>query len=312
MMRLWCEQAVPIREMVPYMMAATVAVGLKDQFSRAESNDLIWILRPTAGLVEWISGLSFIYDPCTGFVNMNHGIAIAPACSGVNFLIIAYIMSFFSFAGHYHGMGRWLWLVITLSCAYFLTIAVNSTRIALSIESITHGVHLGWLTPERIHRVEGVVVYFFFLSLYYLGMKGLTKLHDAWKGKSGGSGQGMTRAAFIGMGPLVWYLLVALVVPVLTGNYQKQRGLFVEHGVVVVVSCTLVLCLLHGIRRLLYFSRGLAKRNPPMTAINEGSICTVGDIPDAPGDRYNFGVNAINLEHSFNSFMRNATRKNNF
>ena len=251
-MKLWRRRAVPIREVIPYIMAAIVAVGLKDQFSRAESNDLLWILGPTAGLVEWISGLSFIYDPSAGFVNMVHGLIIAPACSGVNFLIIAYVMSFFSFAGHFDGMGRWLWLVLTLSCAYFLTIAVNSIRIGLSIESITHGIHLGWLTPERIHRIEGVVVYFFFLSLYYLGMKGLTRLHDDRKGKSGGSHQGATRTAFIGMGPLVWYLLVALGVPVLTGNYQKQGGLFVEHGVVVVVSCLFVLCLLHGIHRLLY------------------------------------------------------------
>ena len=251
MMKLWRKRAVPIREVIPYIMAAIVAVGLKDQFSRAASDDLLWILGPTAGLVEWISGLSFIYDPSAGFVNMGHGIAIAPACSGVNFLIIVYAMSFFSFAGHYNGMGRWLWLILTLFCAYFLTIAVNSIRIWFSIESITHGIHLGWLTPERIHRIEGVVVYFFFLSLYYLGMKGLTRVHDARKGESSGNGQGAGQIAFISMGPLVWYLLVALVVPVLTGNFREQGGLFVEHGIVVVVSCALILCLLHGIRRLL-------------------------------------------------------------
>ncbi|MFZ2633968.1 MAG: exosortase K [Desulfosalsimonadaceae bacterium] len=252
MMKLWRKRAIPIREVIPYIMAAIVAVGLKDQFSRAASDDLLWILGPTAGLVEWISGLSFIYDPSAGFVNMVNGIAIAPACSGVNFMIIAYAMSFFSFVGHYDGMGRWLWLILTLSCAYFLTIAVNSIRIGLSIESITHGIHLGWLTPERIHRIEGVVVYFFFLSLYYLGMKGLPRIHDDRRGKFNRSRQGAERIAFTGMGPLVWYLLVALVVPVLTGNFREQGGRFVEHGVVVVVSCALVLCLLHFIRRLLW------------------------------------------------------------
>lgn len=242
---------ISIVELVPYFMAAIVAVGLKYQYSRAACDELLWILRPTADVVGWLSGLSFIHDASAGFVNMGRGIAIAPACSGVNFLIISYVMSFFSFAGHYNRMGRWLWLAVTLSCAYFLTIVVNSIRIFLSIESITHGIHLGWLTPERIHRIEGVVVYFFFLSLYYLGMKWLAEAHDARKEASGGSGRGGGKVVFIGVGPFFWYLLVALVVPVLTGNYREQGGRFIEHGVVVVVSCALVLCLLHCIRRLL-------------------------------------------------------------
>ncbi|RJP83911.1 MAG: exosortase K [Desulfobacteraceae bacterium] len=252
-----------IVEVVPYFMAAMVAVGLKYHYSRAGSDDLLWILRPTADVVGWISGLSFIYDPSAGFVNMGRGIAIAPACSGVNFLIIAYVMSFFSFAGHYNRMERWLWLAVTLCCAYFLTIGVNSIRIFLSIESIAHGIHLGWLTPERIHRIEGVVVYFFFLTLYYLGMKWLTKFYDTRKGMTGGIRQERKTFAFIGMGPFFWYLLVALVVPVLTGNYREQGGRFIEHGVVVVVSCALVLCLLHGIRRFLW----------PMTKARIGEAC---------------------------------------
>jgi exosortase K len=228
---------------MPYALCAAIAYGLKYHYSRASVDDLLWILSPTAGLVEWLSGVSFIYDPSKGFVNAVRGIAIAPACGGVNFLIIAFVMSFFSFGNRYATWkSRVKWLVVSLLLSYAMTLAVNSIRICVSIESITHGFHGGWLTQDRVHRIEGVVINFFVLAVFYTGMEQLTKLHD--KSKS------MGRAAFTGLKPLFWYLLVALVVPVLTGNYREHGGQFLEHGLMVVVSSFVVLVLLHSIRRL--------------------------------------------------------------
>jgi hypothetical protein len=50
--------------------------------------------------------------------------------------------------------------------------------------------------------------------------------------------------------PLFWYLLVALVVPLLTGNYREHGRQFLEHGLMVVGSSVFVLVLLHSLRRL--------------------------------------------------------------
>jgi len=228
---------------IPYALCAAMAYGLKYHYSRASVDDLFWILSPTAGLVEWLSGVSFLYDPSKGFVDAVQGIAIAPACGGVNFLIIAFVMSFFSFEGRYETWkGRVLWLAVSFLLSYAMTLAVNSIRICVSIESITHGFHGGWLTQDRVHRIEGVVINFFFLAVFYAGMEQLTRLHD--KRKSEG------RAAFTGLQPLFWYFLVALVVPVFTGNYREHGGHFFEHGLMVVVSSFVVLVLLHSIRRL--------------------------------------------------------------
>lgn len=234
-------------DLIPYAVGAAVAVCLKYLYSQATSDDLIWILGPTSGLVSWLTGHSFVHDSLRGFVNPDLAIAIAPACSGVNFLIIAYIMSFFSFAHRSPGLlGKWVWMVITLSCSYVLTLFVNTIRICLSIASICHDVHFGWLTPERIHRIEGVMIYFFFLCLFYQGIQYLTARPPKH------ANQPANRFGLIWMGPLFWYITVALIVPIITGNYREQQGRFVEHGLMVLVSCICVLIVYSCVRRLLF------------------------------------------------------------
>jgi exosortase K len=120
---------------IPYALCAAIAYALKYHYSRASVDDLLWILYPTAGLVEWLSGISFLYDPSKGFVNAVQGIAIAPACGVVNFLIIAFVMSFFSFEGRFATWkGRMLWLAVSLLLSYAMTITVNSIRICVRSE----------------------------------------------------------------------------------------------------------------------------------------------------------------------------------
>ena len=80
-----------------YVIALLIAFGLKYHYSRASSEDLAWILRPTAGVVEQISGIHFEKEEGTGYINREHRIIIVPSCAGVNFLIIAFCMTVFSF-----------------------------------------------------------------------------------------------------------------------------------------------------------------------------------------------------------------------
>jgi exosortase K len=118
------------------VLASFLAVGLKYHYSEAGSEDLVWILRPTASLVEWISGIPFEEEAHTGFVSYARRIVIAPACAGVNFLIIAFCMAAFS---SLHRIQRqrvkWLWLTGSLVSAYGLTVFANAVRIMVSIYS---------------------------------------------------------------------------------------------------------------------------------------------------------------------------------
>jgi len=154
------------------LLALFFAVGLKYHYSKAGSEDLAWILRPTAALVEQISGIPFEEEADTGFISRSHWVIIAPTCAGVNFLIIAFCMAAFSGFHHIeHKRGKILWLSAGMVSAYLLTIFVNTLRIILSIYAYDADIYSGWLTPQRMHRLEGVIIYFFFLCLFYRIMK---------------------------------------------------------------------------------------------------------------------------------------------
>jgi exosortase K len=232
-----------------YAVAMMVAFGLKYMYSRASGDDLTWILGPTAGLVRAMTGVAFFADGTAGYVNGDLGIAIAPACSGVNFLIIAYAMAFFSFAHHGRTLAaRIQWMALSLGGAYLLTLGVNGVRISVSIVTISRGMEFGWLTAERIHRLQGIVIYFFFLCLYYQVLNhvvGYPEESKAWA----------RRAVSFVRGPLVWYLSVVLLVPVLTGHYRDQDGRFAEHFLTVAVSCACVLLVMGVIRRFFHDHR---------------------------------------------------------
>lgn len=223
--------------LMPYFVAGVIAVSLKCLYSRASSDDLTWILAPTAHLVSWLTGLSFIMDSPAGYVNRDYGITIAPSCSGVNFLIIAFAMAFFSFARRLPTDGsKYLWIGAALTCSYALTLGVNTLRICVSIATISHDIHAGWLTSERIHRIEGIVIYFFFLCLFYHGLHKSTAVDN--------------RIGKPKTGPLFWYLTMALFVPVMTGNFRNTEHAFIEHGLTVILVCSFVLGLMFGLRKL--------------------------------------------------------------
>lgn len=222
--------------LLPYAVALTVALGLKYHYSQAEVDDLLWMMAPTADLVSRMTGLAFVHDPLAGFVNGELGIAIAPACSGVNFLIVAFGMAFFSFAHRCETVAtRAFWVALSLAAAYLLTLGVNSLRIGLSIATIRHGIHAGWLTPDRIHRMEGIVICFFFLCLFYRGLHHFTRVPGSEPDRSRPS----VLWVFV---PFVWYLAMALAVPLATGNFRDHPERFAEHGLTVcLISLAMVM-----------------------------------------------------------------------
>jgi exosortase K len=221
-----------------------IAVGLKYHYSHARSDDLAWILSPTAGMVEYMSGIQFEKEAGAGFVNHEYRTIIAPSCAGVNFLIIAFCMAVFSGLHHLRSNRlKAFWLGHSAVCAYLLTIAVNTFRIVTSIYTFEFEVHHGWLTPERFHRVEGVFIYFFFLCLYYLALEKIIR-HSSWDGErkkklidSNRDAVRIIHAAFI---PLFWYIFISLGVPLLNRAYLKNGPRFVEHGVVMLSVCMVV------------------------------------------------------------------------
>ena len=232
-----------------YLFALLIAFGLKYHYSRAGSDDLLWILRPTAGLVEYLSGIKFENEANTGFVSQGYQIIIAPSCAGINFLIVAFCMAVF--AGLHvikHCWLKHLWLAASLACAYILTVAVNSLRIIAAIYSYNAAIYFSWITPERVHRLEGIVIYFFFLCLFYMII-----IRTVQRNRQGAVRKPISairhycaendyiRWACSGLIPLFWYGLITLGVPVFSGAFQENSSRFKEHSWTVILASVAVL-----------------------------------------------------------------------
>ncbi len=241
-----------IQNSIFYFFTLFIAIGLKYHYSRADSEDLVWILGPTAGLVEYLSGIQFVREVHTGFISQRYGILIAPSCAGINFLITAFCMAVFS-SIHVikHFKPKLMWLVANLACAYFLTVTVNTVRIIVSIYSYNADIYFGWLTPPRVHRLEGVVIYFFFLSLFYMII--IRAVHDIQQGalkkpliaiSDYRVGNDYFKWVCSSLVPFFWYALVTLGVPLANGALQQNSNRFKEHGWTVLWASLAVLAVI--------------------------------------------------------------------
>jgi len=148
--------------------ALGLAWGLKDFYSRAHFEDLLWVLSPTRRVVEWISGASFEAEPGAGYLSRDRLCQIVPACAGINFMIVA----FCSLAcGLVHELrsprARAAWIAVSALAAYGVTVLANAARITIGMRLHEAGASLGPLTPDRIHCIEGVAVYFLFLCVLF-------------------------------------------------------------------------------------------------------------------------------------------------
>jgi exosortase K len=248
-------RAALIKNSILYIIVLLMAVGLKYHYSHARSGDLGWILAPTAGMVEYLSGMAFEKEDGAGFVNRENRIIIAPSCAGVNFLIIAFCMAAFSGLCHLNSSGSKIcWVGSSAAWAYGLTIAVNTLRIIGSIYLYNTDISCHGLTPERLHRIEGVFIYLFFLCLFYMALNKI--LHFCNRNPKNKQKKWICQyQGSIGWGygaviPLSWYVMISLGIPLLNRAYQKNGPQFVEHSLVILCGCMVVFLIVFLIQSL--------------------------------------------------------------
>lgn len=235
-----------------YALVLLMALTFKYHYSRSGSDDLLWVLGPTAGLVEVLSRLPFEKEAGTGYVNQTHHVVIAPPCAGINFLIIALCMT--AFSGIYHLRApalRILWPGISLTLAYLLTLSVNTIRIIFSIHISSEHLSPGWGTSEMVHRVVGIVIYFSGLMLFHCL---LGKMVNRINGRIGDKEAAfkpepaLSKTGHTHFMPVIWYCGLTIGFPLLNSAYEKAGLQFVEHAVSVVTLCLLVFTLFSLIR----------------------------------------------------------------
>lgn len=240
-----------------YLIGFLIIFGMKYFYSKAGSDDLRWILAPTARWVEILSGIPFEYEQGAGYANQDLRMLIAPSCSGVQFMTITIAMLIFSFvhkaAGGARARRRLCWIFASVLLSYLLTIFINGLRI---IAAIYLPLFLDWtrlrdsfLTAGKLHTLIGVIVYFASLLTVY-------RLADCLFRKGEAKRPGRIWKQFLRKcaPPAFWYFAIVLGIPFLNRAYRKRGEAFLEYTALVASCCGAILflyCLALLIRKLL-------------------------------------------------------------
>lgn len=223
------------RKIAYCLLVLFIAAGLKYAYSQSTSEDLTWILGPTASLVEFLTGEQFIKEKSIGYVSISQRIAIIPGCSGINFMIAAFCMSALTLV---YATNRKqypaLYILAGFAAAYGMTVYTNSLRIILSIHLYRADIYNPLITPGIIHRLAGIAIYFVCLCFLYFGVQRISASRnrvDAGRQKNQYS---YYKSILIScLVPLFWYLLIVLALPALNQASVKNPSLFREHAMYV-------------------------------------------------------------------------------
>jgi len=210
-------------------MAMLAAFGLKLGYSRASAEDLGWILVPTARAVGGLRGETLTLISGAGWTAPDGSYTIAPACAGVNFLILVLVVSVLGFAHRLSSPGQRLaWWLAALTWAYLLTIAVNTLRILAAVELYRLGSE-AWLAGEQAHRLLGTVLYLGALWGVFGALDRLTAQRpEPYEGV-----RSRLVAAVLVPGA---YLGMTVVAPLLNGALRHSDGRYFEHAMMVTLA----------------------------------------------------------------------------
>ena len=147
--------------------ALLIAWALKQHYSSARADDLMWILTPTAQLVAAMTGSPLTLQPGEGYLSRERLFLIEKSCAGVNFMLAAFGMLVFTL---FHRVRTTVSagsvLGVSLLAGYTAAVVVNAARIAMAMWLAAHPVALS-ISSQALHRLEGILVYFGGLMLLY-------------------------------------------------------------------------------------------------------------------------------------------------
>lgn len=225
-----------------YNAGGAAFYGLKAFCSGANADDLRPVLAPTCWLAARLGGMIFTDEGAAGFISHADHLVVGTACSGANFLVVCFGALFFSFAHRLReARARVAWLVASLALAWAATVLTNAVRVVLAARLYQLDIHGALLTPARLHRLLGVILY----------CTSLVLIHGAvsrWflAGTPREPARPRTRLARVVGSPFTWYLGVAVLMPLLRRAPHGFDARLAEHVAVVVA----VVLLAAGLRAI--------------------------------------------------------------
>ena len=108
--------------------------------------------------------------------------------------------------------------------AYLATIVTNTVRISIDLWLQRNPLEVSWLTPNQLHRFEGIFIYFGFLLLLFIISEKISSESPA----------NLLRLSFF---PLMIYYATMLGIPLANGAYRRgfTSTEFWEHSLFVLV-----------------------------------------------------------------------------
>ena len=219
------------------------ALTLKLYYSTASVNQLRWILAPTTTIVAFVTGLNFDFESHAGYMTSDRSFVIAASCAGVNFLITAFLMlSLKQLWQSRSAPIAWKLIPKAFVFAYLATLTANTVRISTALQLREMPLEIAWLSPNQLHRFEGIFIYFGFLLLLFLVSERLSQ--SSRQGASTvpvasvhrNAGGLFQRSLF----PLLLYYATTLVIPLANGGYRQGID-FWEHSAFVLVTPLLLI-----------------------------------------------------------------------
>jgi exosortase K len=171
---------VSARRAVVLVAMTAVMFVLKRHYSTARVEDLRWILWPTSGMVAFLSGSTFEFEAGSGYLSRERLFLIEKSCAGVNFMIAAAGIIGYGLSRDVSGWRPAASIVAgSLALGYLTAILVNTVRILVAMRLVSADLASGWWTETRIHRLEGVAVYFAGLLLVDIVVRALAPAPQA-------------------------------------------------------------------------------------------------------------------------------------
>ncbi len=215
------------------LLALLVMLALKRHFSTAAAEQLTWILAPTARLMHWLTLARPVWESGVGYTDFSRGIIIAPACSGINFMIMAFGLAAFCGLMQIRRLAPLLiWLALSSAAAYGLALAVNTLRIAISMWLYRADIYSAWITPERVHRLAGVGLYLCALGLFFKWLQPIISRYCSRFDEQ----SHLAKCILPTWWPLGWYLLGAVGVPTANLLFRSPIAGYGEHCFSVVLA----------------------------------------------------------------------------
>jgi len=145
----------------------------------------------------------------------------------------------------------WIFIPAAGLVAYGVTLVANTIRISTSLQ--LRGMSSRLMTPEQLHRFEGIFIYFGFLLLLFIFSERLMAMHAP----AAETAASLWRKSLF---PLLVYYATTLGLPLANGAYRDAA--FWEHSVYVLLVPLLF------VLPIKFLARGV-KRSDPLRKITQ-------------------------------------------